>query len=57
MEQAFAKINGSELPEEKKAVLRGLCSIPNNGNILSAINLSEPTMVNLSQIILANTTG
>eukprot|EP00428_Durinskia_dybowskii_P066313 CAMPEP_0170384252 /NCGR_PEP_ID=MMETSP0117_2-20130122/15901_1 /TAXON_ID=400756 /ORGANISM="Durinskia baltica, Strain CSIRO CS-38" /LENGTH=212 /DNA_ID=CAMNT_0010639993 /DNA_START=16 /DNA_END=654 /DNA_ORIENTATION=- len=57
MEQAYAKINGSDLPEEKKAVLRGLCSVPNNGNILSAINLSEPTVVNLTQIILANTTA
>jgi hypothetical protein len=57
MEQAYAKIDGSDLPEEKKAVLRGLCSVPNNGNILSAINLSEPTVVNLTQIILANTAG
>ena len=57
MEKAYEKINGSDLSEEKKAVLRGLCSVPNNGNILSAINLSEPTVGNLTQIILANTTG
>lgn len=57
MEKAYEKINGSDISEAMKAVLRGLCSVPNNGNILSAINLSEPTVGNLTQIILANTTG
>lgn len=57
MEQAISKINGSELSEEQKVLLIGLCRVPGNGSIVSMINLVKPDVEILSLIILANTTG